>query len=352
MAKILEPLDERELKQITLVNLRKEYTKLSNFFKRIINGELTYCPHCGKWKSTEISFYTSNTSADGIEHYACRECILDECTDIDKKTGVRTDNREKTINTFKRLNWYFDEIIYNNQLRTISENVGEKVRGTAVQQWIVMRASINDYKSKTFADSVFADENEEILQLTSKRTPRKEIIKLFGSGFTTEDYLYLQDQYDDWRNRTQVDSKSQETYITQICFKQLEIWKAQKANKDTDKLVKSLNELMNGANLQPRQNVGNASTDSLTFGQLIEKWEIEKPIPQPQAEFTDPDNIGKFLRVWFKGSLMRALGLDGGYSKEYDDYIKQYSVERPHNIDDDESVDETMYEKVFGKDEV
>ena len=215
-----------------------------------------------------------------------------------------------------------------------------------------MLKSLPNWTGYSFSDSVFLNEDDDIINLTSKRTPRKEIIKIFGSGFTSDDYLFLQDQYDDWRSRTQVDSKSQETYITQICFKQLEIWKAQKAGKDTDKLVKSLNDLMNGANLQPRQNVGNAATDSLTFGQLIEKWELTSPIPEAQGEFADPDNIGKFLRVWFKGSLMRALGLDGGYSKEYDDYIQQYTVEKPQNIDDDDSVDETMYEKVFGKDEV
>lgn len=351
MAKILEPISDEELKRITVANLRNEYKKLADFYRKIINGDLTYCPHCGQWKITSTGFYSSNTSPDGVEHYACKECIINDCTDKDKN-GNRIDNREKTIDTFRKLNWYFDEKIYNDQLQIISEQTGEKVRSTAVQQWIVMRASLNDYRSKTFSDSVFLNEDDEIINLTSKRTPRKEIIKIFGSGFTSDDYLFLQDQYDDWRSRTQVDSKSQETYITQICFKQLEIWKAQKIGKDTDKLVKSLNDLMNGANLQPRQNVGNAATDSLTFGQLIEKWELTSPIPEAQGEFADPDNIGKFLRVWFKGSLMRALGLDGGYSKEYDDYIQQYTVEKPQNIDDDDSVDETMYEKVFGKDEV
>ena len=352
MAKLIQPLSEQELKQATLVSLRKDYGKLSNFYQKIINGELTLCPKCGQWKSTKINFYQSDTSPDGVEHYGCRECILNDCTDYDKSSDTRIDNKDKTIETFKRLDWYFDEKVYNDQLKILADGVGEKVRGTAAQQWIVMRASLNDYRSKKFADSVFLDEDEQTLQLTSKRKPRKEIIKLFGSGFTTEDYLYLQDQYDDWCARTQVDSKSQETYITQICFKQLEIWKAQKAGKDTDKLVKSLNDLMNGANLQPRQNVGNAATDSLTFGQLIEKWELSSPVPEPQEEFADPDNIGKFLRVWFKGSLMRALGLDGGYSKEYDDYIQKYTVEKPQNIDDDDSVDENMYEKVFGKNEV
>ena len=351
MARMLNPLTDEELKKINVVNLRKEYKKIADIYNKIVNEDLVYCPHCGQWKKVDTAFYSSDRSPDGIEHYACKECIINDCTDKDKD-GNRIDNKEKTVDTFKKLDWYFDEKVYNEQLVKISERTGEKVRGTAVQQFIVMLKSLPNWTGFTFSDSVFLNEDDDIINLTSKRTPRKEIIKIFGSGFTSDDYLFLQDQYDDWRSRTQVDSKSQETYITQICFKQLEIWKAQKAGKDTDKLVKSLNDLMNGANLQPRQNIGNAATDSLTFGQLIEKWELTSPIPEAQGEFADPDNIGKFLRVWFKGSLMRALGLDGGYSKEYDDYIQQYTVEKPQNIDDDDSVDETMYEKVFGKDEV
>ena len=349
MARVVEPISDEELKKITVANLRKEYSKLAEFYRKIINGEIIKCNKCGEWKSVD-AFYQSSTSADGIEHYGCKGCILDGCTDFDKKTKIRTDNKEKTIETFKKLNWYFNEPTYLEQLRMINEGTGEKIRSTAVQQWIVMSRSLPQYKNFTFKDSEFL-ESGEVLETSTNRKPRKEIMKIFGSGFTIDDYLYLQDQYDDWKSRTQVDSKSQETYIIQICFKQLEIWKAQKSDKDTDKLIKSLNDLMNGANLQPRQNVGNAATDSLTFGQLIEKWELEKPIPEPLNEFKDPDHIGKFLRVWFKGSLMRALGLDGGYSKEYDDYVAQYTVEKPTNIDDDDSVDESMYEKVFGREE-
>ena len=193
MAKVLEPLSNVQLKQITLANLRIEYKKLADFYRKIINGELTYCPHCSQWKSTSTCFYSSNTSPDGVEHYACKECIINDCTDKDKN-GNRVDNRETTIDTFRKLNWYFDETIYNDQLQSISEQIGEKIRGTAVQQWIVMRASLNDYRLKTFTDSVFLNEDDEIINLTSKRKPRKEIIKLFGAGLTTDDYLYLQDQ--------------------------------------------------------------------------------------------------------------------------------------------------------------
>ena len=196
--------------------------------------------------------------------------------------------------------------------------------------------------------SEFLNVDEETLELTSNRKPRKEIVKLFGSGFTVDDYLYLQDQYDSWCARTQVDSKSQQTYIVRICFKLLDIYKAQLAGKDTEKLDKSLNDLLAAANLQPRQNVGNAATDSLTFGQLIEKWENEEPIPEPSEEFKDVDNISKFLRVWFKGALSRALNLDNGHSKEYDDYIDEYTVKPPEYMGDDGDGDESVYTKIFG----
>ena len=348
MARMLNPLTDEELKKINVVNLRKEYKKIADIYNKIVNEDLVYCPHCGQWKKADAAFYSSNSSPDGIEHYACRECLIDMCTDKDKN-GNRIDNREKTIDTFRKLNWYFDEKIYNDQLQIISEQTGEKVRSTAVQQWIVMRASLNDYRSKTFSDSVFLNEDDDIINLTSKRKPRKEIIKLFGSGFTTEDYLYLQDQYDDWCARTEVDSKSQQTYIVRICFKLLDIYKAQKSGKDTEKLDKSLNELLAAANLQPRQNVGNAATDSLTFSQLIQKWELEKPIPQPDPELCDVSGIGKKIRVWFGGWLANALGLDVPQSQEYLEEVEKYTVTKP-NIEEKEG-SSAIYAKMYGSEE-
>ena len=243
MARMLNPLTDEELKKTNVVNLRKEYKKIADIYRKIVNEELVYCPHCGQWKKVDTAFYSSDRSPDGIEHYACRECLIDLCTDRDKD-GNRIDNKEKTIDTFKKLDWYFDEKVYNEQLVKISERTGEKVRGTAVQQFIVMLKSLPNWTGFSFSDSVFLNEDDDIINLTSKRKPRKEIIKLFGSGFTTEDYLYLQDQYDDWCARTEVDSKSQQTYIVRICFKLLDIYKAQKSGKDTEKLDKSLNELL------------------------------------------------------------------------------------------------------------
>ena len=347
IANLRQAKTKEEIKKLTVNGVKKAYDELAVDYNHLINLDYIYCPECGKWKSAN-SFYKSNKTKSGIEHLMCKACILDACTDVDKD-GVRIDNRQKTIETFKRLDWVFVESDYNSQLVTLQENVGEKIRSTAVQTFIVMIASLPQYRGKTFKDSEFLDEDEAVLELTNKRKPRKEIMKLFGSGFTNDDYLYLQDQYDDWCARTQVDSKSQQTYIVRICFKLLDIYKAQKAGKDTEKLDRSLNDLLAAANLQPRQNVGNAATDSLTFSQLIQKWELEKPIPEPDPDLCDVSGIGKKIRVWFGGWLANALGLDVPQSQEYTEEIEKYTIRKPEAKEEDGN--SNIYNKMYGSGE-
>lgn len=345
MAHLRQPKEETEVKKLTLSGLKKAYLELSDDYKKILDGNYVYCGKCNSFLSRD-TFYSSNDYASG-KFPVCKKCLMLMATDYDKKTNTYTDNKEKTKETLRFLDLPFIESTYNSALSSVQAEVNEKNRGTAWQQYITMVQSLPNWRGFRWKDSEFEDFAEDNGGMTS-RTPRKEILKIFGSGFTNEDYLYLQDQYDDWRSRTQVDSKSQETYIVQICFKQLEIWKAQKAGKDTDKLVKSLNDLMNGANLQPRQNVGNAATDSLTFGQLIERWEMERPIPTPSPEFQDCDNIGKYLRVFFSGWLAKAIGLKNAYSQECEDYIKQYAVTKPEYQEEGSSND--IYSALFGSD--
>ena len=349
MAKVLEPISDAELKKITVVNLRNEYKKLANFYQRIMNNELIYCSHCGQWKSA-ATFYSSKESPDGIEHYACKECILNECTDYDKKNNIRTDNREKTIETFRRLNWYFDENVYNEQLQKLSEQTGEKIRSTAVQQWIVICRSLNDYSQKTYKDSVFSIDDDESMPETNTRIVQKTLKtarKRFGN-YSNEDLMFLENEYQDWITRYECNTKAQETIFERLAFKKWEINKATKAGQNTKDLDKTYTDLLASINILPRQNADNGLDSSLTVGQLIEQWESTKPIPDPDPEFADVNHIGKYIKTWFKGSLARSLGIDNGYSKEYDDELQKYTVKKQDYSEDDESDD--IYKSVFGDD--
>lgn len=347
MAKIYEPISDAELKKITVVNLRNEYKKLSNFYQRIINNELIYCSHCGQWKPA-ATFYASNTNPDGIEHFACKECLLNKMTDYDKKNGIRTDNREKTINTFRRLDWYFNEKMYNEQLQSLSEQTGEKIRSTAVQQWIVMIKSLPNWKGLSWKDSEFfnddADNNSpediKIIQKTIKKAKKR-----FGN-YSNEDLMFLENEYQDWTTRYPCENKSQELLFKRICFKELEIDKAQKDGKDTKELDATLQNLMGSLNIKPSQKNSNALTDNLTFGQLIDKWEQEKPIPEPEEEFKDVDKIGLYIDVFFKGHLSKMMGLKNAFSSLYEKFMKKYTVTKPQYDEDSDS--EALFDQIFG----
>lgn len=347
MAYLMPYKGEKEIKMLGVAGVREYANKLSDTYKKLIEGDYIYCHGCNEFHAAD-NFYNDKRFASGV-YPLCKKILLSMATDYDKKTKTNIDNREKTIQVFQMLDIPFIDSVYQSALQTTQEAVGEKNRSTAFQHLLVITKSLPQYRDLHFKDSDFGDEGNPEDEQFSKRKPRREIVKLFGHGFSNEDYLYLQDQYDDWCARTQVDSKSQQTYVVQICLQLLEIYKDRKSNKDVTKKIDALDKLMNSANLQPKQNVGNAATDSLTFGQLIEKWEEEKPIPEPSDEFKDCDNIGKYIRVWFTGWLSKALGLKANvYTKEYEEEIAKYTVHKPEYTEDGNA--DEIYERLFGSD--
>ena len=348
MATLMQPLSAQELKQSNLVSLRKDYTKLSNFYQKIINGEITLCPKCGDWKSTKINFYASNTSADGIEHYGCRECILNECTDYDRSTNTRIDNREKTIETFKRLDWYFDEKVYNDQLKILADGVGEKVRGTAAQQWIVMRASLNDYKNKTFADSVFLDEDGDEKSESDVKIIRKTLKtarKRFGN-YSDEDLMFLENEYQDWITRYDCSQKAQEETFQNLSIIKLMKRNAIKKGLSTKDLDASYQQWLDTGNLKPKQNSLDTFSDAQTMGTLIQKYEETRPLPEIDPELADVDKIGLYIDAFYRGHASKMLGLKNRFSNIYEKVMSKYTVKPPSY--DEESDSEILFDKIFG----
>ena len=345
MAYLMDSKKEPEIRMLGVKAVKDYAIKLSGTYDKILNGDFVFCHGCNEFHSA-TNFYNDKRFASGL-YPLCKKVLADMATDYDKKEKIRIDNREKTIKVFQMLDIPFIDSMYQSALQATQEAVGEKNRATAYQQCLTMAKSLPQYRGMTFENSEFGDLGNPDDEQLSKRKPRREIVKLFGSGFSNEDYLYLQDQYDDWCARTQVDSKSQQTYVVQICLQLLDIYKDRRLNKDVTKKLDALDKLMNSANLQPKQNIGNAATDSLTFGQLIEKWEEEEPIPEPSEEFKDVDGIGKYIRVWFTGWLSKALGLKANvYTQEYDEEIAKYSVSKPE-YSEDGNADE-IYEQLFG----
>lgn len=213
-----------------------------------------------------------------------------------------------------------------------------------------------DYDTTIKDKHVFADENGIQLpdaDMSDKTAEEREIIEkavdIFGSGFTEDDYLYLYNEYSDWTARHECNTKAQEELFKRLCFKQLDILKAERRKENTDKLDATYQNLLQTANLQPRQNAGDTTSDNQTFGTLIDKWENTRPIPEADEEFKDVDGIKKYIDVFFRGHMAKMLGIDSGYADEYDDYMEQYTVNKPEYSDEDG--EDAIYNSIFGEDE-
>lgn len=345
MAHLKQARTPQVIKRMNVANLREEYNELATEYNKIVDLKYLFCHVCGEFISSDTGFYTDDRFASG-KFPICKRCVLKMIEQRERKDDEPNETKESVQNMLRLMDLPYIDSFYEDCCKGAWDEAKEKNRSSPFMTYNTSLRSLPQWRGMKWKDSEFGSEDTTDKTQLSKRQPRKEIIKLFGSGFGTEDYLYLQDQYDDWCSRTQVDSKSQQTYVTQICMQLLDISKDRRANKDVTKKLEALDKLMNAANLQPKQNVSNSATDSLTFGQLIERWETEKPIPEPSEEFKDVDGIGKYIRVWFTGWLSKALGLKANvFTEEYDEEIKKYTVEKPEEYE--EGTSNEIYDRLF-----
>ena len=182
-----------------------------------------------------------------------------------------------------------------------------------------------------------SDEEIEIIE-ESKR--------IFGNGFSEDDYLYLYDQYTDWTTRHECNTKAQEEVFKRLCFVQLDLLKATRTKQPTKDLDATFQNLLGTANLQPKQNAKDAVSDAQTFGTLIDKWENTRPLPEIDEELKDVDKIGLYIDVFFRGHTAKMLGVKNALSNLYDKYIRKYTVAKPEYKDDEDN--EALFNAIFG----
>lgn len=156
----------------------------------------------------------------------------------------------------------------------------------------------------------------------------REMIRKWGRGYSEFEYEFLESEYDDWCDKTEVKSKAQEELIRAICIAQLNVRNAQMNGGKVDAAMKTLTDLMANCNLTPRQNseLSNMSETQMSYGQFIKRIENEMPIGEPQEEFKDPDGIRKYIGTFFFGHLAKALGIKNDNEKEYEEEMNKYAV--------------------------
>ena len=328
-----------------------------------------YCLCCGEKKDID-TYYTS----DSLQYRAygripyCKDCI-------DKMYQGYLDefNRLQYTNCEKRavqrlcmvLDLYYSDEMYNTAFSDHQKAVVKfdnkdlkfityYMKNVKMYQYRKRNynTTINDEYKQMKNDqktmSMFNGNDEKQQEVVSKA------VKFFGRGLSDDEYLFLQNEYEDWTSRHECQTKAQEELIKQICFTQLALFKSVRSGEDSKAkdLNTTLMKQMDAAKLQPKQNKGETVAETQTFGTLIEEWEAHDPIPEVDEELKDVDKIGLFLDVFFRGHLAKMMGLKNGVSKYYDEYMKQFTVNKPsaYKGNDDENIDdsEAIFDALFG----
>lgn len=337
----------KEISTMGVKDLRKEYDVLANSQNRLLKLDDVYCHYCGQFLS-KTHFYKSTVTKSGI-FPICKECLTKRVCDYDKKNKIYTPNRTKVINQLREMDMPFIESLWNSF--TTPKNEGEIITESAWGNMIRSLLTLPQYSDKKFINSDFGsevmDSNGDIIS-EDEESERliKDGRKRFGA-YSVEDLYFLEREYEDWVSRYPCDVKAQEVLFQRVCFKQLEIDKAQKSGRDTKDLDKGLQDMLTSLGIKPIQNNDSALVDTMTFGQLIDKWENEKPIPEPEGEFMDVDHIGMLIDVFFKGHLAKMMGLKNAFSAIYEKFMAKYTVTKPQYEDGMDS--ETIFEKIFGR---
>ena len=309
-----------------------------------------YCTSCGKGHGKLKGNFRPSQSPffQGLGYIP----ICNKCLDYyEKEYTIRLGCNDEAIRRLAlHLDLYLDE-----SLLAASRRVN--ISSSRIAGYI-SKANLMQYKGKTYdtyldervghynMKVVSADELEKHEQVVSQKA-----VEFWGAGFMPDDYAFLGSKYDDWTSRHECKTKVQESVFQKICLMELQILKAAQKGDKMDGLIKSFNDLLGTANIKPVQNRDNALADQNTFGTLIQKWENEEPIPEPDPEWEDVDGIRKYVSTWFLGHLCKMLGIRNSYSQMYDEEIGKYTVEKPEYEEDMEMSFDDLFGNVGEDDE-
>lgn len=311
----------------------KEFYDSDSYLHRSV-GKIPYCKEClDKLYRDYLDKYEKLEYANPDRKAIERICMMLDLYYSDKifDSAVKLSKQEKMAET-PFISLYLKQVkMYQYRSKNYDTTIQEKYKAA---------------KDKDSAISIYSDDD------THKSEEVQRGIELFGNGFSDDDYIYLCKEYGDWTTRHECNTKAQEELIKQICHARLNLLKAERSGSDTKDLMVTFLKAMEAAKLQPKQNSSDVVSDTQTFGTLIDKWENTRPIPEVDADLVDVDGLGKYLDVFFKGGLARSLGLDIEYSKQYDEYMGRYTVNRPEYDEYEGGSDASreIHEAIFGSD--
>lgn len=298
-----------------------------------------FCCRCGKFFSKQSTNFPTSKSAiyAGNNGYlpVCKNCMSDLYQYYLEELGSPNAAAERVCSKF---DIYFSEGVFENILSSTSPN-------TTITSYIGRLAN-TEHKLKSYDDYIIEkDKIEKDIESSIDTSKISEIIesgrRRWGLDLEANDYEYLDNEFSDWNERCAIDGKTRESLVREICVIKLQQNKALLSGdiETYNKLSTTFQKTLTTAELTPKQETESKRASEKPMGVMIQMFENNQPIPNPDPEWEDVDGIQKMIRVFFIGHLCKMLGIKNKYSKEYEDYMEEYSAVIPDDLDSDDSED-------------
>ena len=349
--KIVEPLSRAQVRTLKPTNLRLEYMDLAHRYEALVNNQMLYCNKCNEWKEQD-KFYSDKTYASG-KFPVCKQCLQFMSEQRDNVRKPVNETKESLQKVLRFMDKPYLDRLYGQMYKRAEENRVNNDKTSKISilgNYIRVINSLDQYQGMTWSDSDFGDtqsvDEEAALDIKIVKSTVADGRKRFGSGYTDEELMFLENEYKDWVARYECNTKAQEKVFKNLAMVELQKDKAIKANQPTKDLDRVYQDWLDAGNLKPKQNTMDSFSEAQTFGTLIEKYEEERPLPEIDPELEDVDKIGLYIDVFFKGHLCKVLGIKNRFATLYENYMKKYTVSPPEYNEDEDS--EAIFDKIFG----
>ena len=354
---VINTLSKSEVAQKNVVKMRSVYLDLAKRYNAIIENKMVYCNKCNTWREID-KFYTDKTYNSG-KFPVCKQCLQmmsEQRNDTSKPINETKESIQKVLRFMDKP--YYDKL-YGRLYKTSYEaavSKDETAKISVFPNYITVINSLPQYKDKTWIDSDFGDvssiDDEDLADVKIVKSTVANGRKRFGAGYSDEELMFLENEYQDWVLRYECNTKAQEKIFKNLAMVELQKDKAIKKNQPTKDLDKAYQDWLDAGNLKPKQNSLDAFSEAQSFGTLLQKYEETRPLPEIDPELEDVDKIGLYFEVFFRGHLCKVLGLKNRFANIYENFMQKFTVTPPENDDeDDEDESEAIFEKIFGGNE-
>ena len=286
---------------------------------------MSKCTCCGKVYEKSSGFYQSFSplyeSNDNRMHI-CKDCV---CKTFDRFVEVFGDEEKALYRLTLLLDVYFDNsvlnVIYMNARRTNSNLAKVYFQKINLSKQYKTKTSLDSHELVVKEDFTISEDNAPKKSKKVENSPiTAEMIRRWGKGLDEEEYIYLEEKYQELIKVYDHRSPVQKMLYENMARTQREAEKARKNGNLVayEKMMSTLSKLMADGNIKPVQESG-VTDDEACFGQFINKIENEEPIPEPLDFFKDIDGFKKYVTEWFIKPLAKVFELDSDSEEDEDD---------------------------------